>query len=180
MNWTSLTEAVASFCQLFQRRPPRPGPCLNFGLQLTLSQPGGQILPTTVLWVLSGLNSPLRPWFHWARIMDTQWRHKSKMWQTKYALAVPKNLGLGLNFWPCSEGNFFSGRPWSVPLGISSRQPFHCNSRTSTYTIQGAQSQHLLCVIQGSDSASYARNVDFTLKSELQTTTTKIMGLTLL
>ena len=22
-------------------RPPRPGPCLNFGLQLTLSQPGG-------------------------------------------------------------------------------------------------------------------------------------------
>ena len=67
MNWTSLTEAVASFCQLFQRRPPRPGPCLNFGLQLTLSQPGGQILPTTVLWVLSGLNSPLRPWFHWAR-----------------------------------------------------------------------------------------------------------------
>ena len=26
------------------------GPCLNFGLQLTLSQPGGQIMPTTVLW----------------------------------------------------------------------------------------------------------------------------------
>ena len=33
------------------------------------------------------------------------------MWQTKYALAVPKNLGLGLNFRPCSEGYFFSGRP---------------------------------------------------------------------
>ena len=30
------------------------------------------------------------------------------MWQTKYALAVPKNLGLGLNFQPCSEGNFLS------------------------------------------------------------------------
>ena len=28
------------------------------------------------------------------------------MWQTKYALAVPKNLGLGLNFRPCSEGYF--------------------------------------------------------------------------
>ena len=25
------------------------------------------------------------------------------MWQTKCALAVPKNLGLGLDFWPCSE-----------------------------------------------------------------------------
>jgi hypothetical protein len=32
------------------------------------------------------------------------------MWQTKYALAVPKNLGLGFNFWLCSEGFFFSGR----------------------------------------------------------------------
>ena len=47
-----------------------------------------------------------------ARITDTQWRHKSKiciwkigpMWQTKYASAAPKNLELGLNFWPCSEG----------------------------------------------------------------------------
>ena len=29
----------------------------------------------------------------------------------KYALAVPKNLGLGLNFRPCSEGYFLSGRP---------------------------------------------------------------------
>ena len=28
------------------------------------------------------------------------------MLQTKYALAVPKNLGLGLNFRPCSEGYF--------------------------------------------------------------------------
>ena len=32
------------------------------------------------------------------------------MLETKYASAVPKNLGLGLNFWPCSEGYFFSGR----------------------------------------------------------------------
>ena len=29
----------------------------------------------------------------------------------KYALAVPKNLGLGLNFRLCSEGYFFSGHP---------------------------------------------------------------------
>ena len=33
------------------------------------------------------------------------------MWQTKYASAELKNLGLGLNFRPCSEGYFLSGRP---------------------------------------------------------------------
>jgi hypothetical protein len=33
------------------------------------------------------------------------------MRQTKYASAVPINLGLGLNFWPCSEDYFLSVRP---------------------------------------------------------------------
>ena len=28
------------------------------------------------------------------------------MWQTKYASAVTKNLGAGVDFWPCSEGDF--------------------------------------------------------------------------
>ena len=37
------------------------------------------------------------------------------MWQTKYALAVPKNLGLGFNFRLCSEGYFLTERPYSVP-----------------------------------------------------------------
>ena len=36
------------------------------------------------------------------------------MWQTKYPLAVPKNLGVGVNFRPCSEGYFLCGRPQSV------------------------------------------------------------------
>ena len=36
------------------------------------------------------------------------------MWQTKYALAIPKNLGVGVNFRPCSKGYFLSGRPQSV------------------------------------------------------------------
>ena len=36
------------------------------------------------------------------------------MWQTKYASAVPKNLGVGVNFWPCSEGYFWA----SVVRGI--------------------------------------------------------------
>ena len=33
------------------------------------------------------------------------------MWQTKYAAAIPINLGVGVNFWPSSEGYFLSGRP---------------------------------------------------------------------
>ena len=33
------------------------------------------------------------------------------MWQTKYASAVPKNLGVGVDFGPRSEGNFLTGRP---------------------------------------------------------------------
>ena len=33
------------------------------------------------------------------------------MWQTKYALAVPKNLGVEVNFRPYSEGDFLTGRP---------------------------------------------------------------------
>ena len=32
-------------------------------------------------------------------------------WQSKYASVVPKNLGVGVNFRPCSEGYFLSGRP---------------------------------------------------------------------
>ena len=37
------------------------------------------------------------------------------MWQTKYAAAVPKNLGLGLNFWPCSAISSLGVRsPWNV------------------------------------------------------------------
>ena len=29
----------------------------------------------------------------------------------KYASAVPKNLGVGVDFRPCSEGDFLTGRP---------------------------------------------------------------------
>ena len=35
------------------------------------------------------------------------------MWQTKYASAIPKNLGVGVDFRSCSEGNFLTGRPYS-------------------------------------------------------------------
>ena len=33
------------------------------------------------------------------------------MWQIKYALAIPKNLGVGVDFQPCSEDDFLTGRP---------------------------------------------------------------------
>jgi hypothetical protein len=36
------------------------------------------------------------------------------MWQTKYASAVPIDLGLGFDFRPCSEGFFLTGRLFSV------------------------------------------------------------------
>ena len=57
--------------------------------------------------------------FHnWPFILTTDNGHPMRkigpMWQEKYALAVPNNLGLGLNFWPCSEGFFLSGRPKPV------------------------------------------------------------------
>ena len=47
------------------------------------------------------------------------------MWQTKYALAVPKNLGVGVNFRPCSEGYFLSGRPQSVNRAIVQENSSH-------------------------------------------------------
>ena len=50
-------------------------------------------------WLLHHLNSA------WHGLRTPKWRHKSKisekigpMWQTKYASAVPKNLGLGQSY----------------------------------------------------------------------------------
>ena len=36
------------------------------------------------------------------------------MWQTKYASAELKNLGLGFDLWPCSESNILTGLLQSV------------------------------------------------------------------
>ena len=33
------------------------------------------------------------------------------MLQTKYASAVPKDLGVGVDFWPCNKSDFLIGRP---------------------------------------------------------------------
>ena len=37
---------------------------------------------------------------------------------TKYASAVPKNLGLGFDVRPCSEGDFLTGLPYSMSFPI--------------------------------------------------------------
>ena len=29
-------------------------------------------------------------------------------------VAVPKDFGVGVDFWPCSDGDFLTGRPLSV------------------------------------------------------------------
>ena len=36
------------------------------------------------------------------------------MWQTKYASAAPKKLRVGVDFRPCSEGNFHIGHLYVV------------------------------------------------------------------
>ena len=36
---------------------------------------------------------------------------QSALRQKKYALAVPKHLGFGVDFLSCSEGDFLNGRP---------------------------------------------------------------------
>ena len=40
------------------------------------------------------------------------------MLQKKYASAVPKSLGLGFDFRPCSEGDILTGRPQSVVYSV--------------------------------------------------------------
>ena len=40
------------------------------------------------------------------------------MWQTKYALALPKNLGVRVDFWPFSEDKFLSGCPRTAVVEI--------------------------------------------------------------
>ena len=49
------------------------------------------------------------------------------MWQTKSASAVPKNLGLGLDFRLCSEGDFFTGCPYSVYIPKFHQGNSNCN-----------------------------------------------------
>jgi hypothetical protein len=33
------------------------------------------------------------------------------MWKTKYAMTVPKSLGVGVDFRPCIEGDYLTWRP---------------------------------------------------------------------
>ena len=65
------------------------------------------------------------------------------MWQTKYASVIPKNLGVGVNFRPCSEGNFLTGRPLFVSQQCKSREdiamkPYFVNIDSPVGTKAGA------------------------------------------
>ena len=48
---------------------------------------------------------------HGLRTPNEGINQRNLMWQTKYATAVPKNLGVGVDFRSCSEGDFLTGRP---------------------------------------------------------------------
>ena len=71
------------------------------------------------------------------------------MEQTKYASVVPKNLGLGLNFWQCSEGYFISGRPESVIVSNGQSQ-----SKKKVNTSQVLLPQHQSTYERGPEYAS--------------------------
>ena len=49
------------------------------------------------------------------------------MWQTKYAWAVPKKLGLGFDFWPYSEGTWFPHWAYVVRGAYYRYTSFTCN-----------------------------------------------------
>ena len=53
------------------------------------------------------------------------------MWQTKCASVVPKNLGLGVDFRPCSEGDILTGCPQSVLESIQMQHRSLVNSFSS-------------------------------------------------
>ena len=50
-------------------RPPRPGPCLDFGLQYTLIRNNWSKQIGVEYWALPGSNSPWRPWKWWRKLM---------------------------------------------------------------------------------------------------------------
>ena len=47
------------------------------------------------------------------------------MWQTKYALAVPKNFRLGVDLWPCCEGDFLTMRPLDQTIKMHKQAMLH-------------------------------------------------------
>ena len=58
-----------------------------------------------------GLNSKLhRLRAHNERINQTYLKIRAVV-ADKFASAVPKNLGVRVDFWPCSQGDFLTRRP---------------------------------------------------------------------
>ena len=89
------------------------------------------------------------------------------MWQTKYAAAIPKNLGVGVNFRPSSEGYFLSGRPQSVDMRIK----LETSDNFSTF-IKNQKVQEMityLCGIDGIESLSSGMQLYSSLQSKSRT-----------
>ena len=55
------------------------------------------------------------------------------MWQTKYASALPKNLGLGFNFQPCSAVMAFSPLGVRSPSSLAFKSNFWENGRQRVF-----------------------------------------------
>ena len=78
------------------------------------------------------------------------------MWQTKYALAVPKKLGLGLNFRTCSEDYFFSGHPQSM-----FQSHYKINNAIKSGNFVDQQLRNILPIIDGRKSKQFHSKGDF-------------------
>ena len=82
------------------------------------------------------------------------------MWQTKYAATIPKNLGVGVNFRPCSEGYFLSGCPQSVGGQVRGQMPKNANvifegSLTRIQLITAMQETRLVILMLRQGALSY-------------------------
>ena len=66
------------------------------------------------------------------------------MWQTKYALTIPKNLGVGVSFRPFNEGYFHSGGLYS-PLDETTNEHMletYCAFKMSKISIKSNSSKY--------------------------------------
>ena len=53
------------------------------------------------------------------------------MWQTEYALAELKNVGVPVDFWLCSEGDFLTKRKYSLAMEAGDRSK--CDPETLSF-----------------------------------------------
>ena len=67
------------------------------------------------------------------------------MWQTKYSSVVPKNLGVGVDFWPCSAGDFLTRHLYSVYSAKASKA---CSGGIYCIVFQDAPWFPKVCIVE--------------------------------